>query len=69
MKITDYDALTGEAIVRDMDAAELLQIKQLQEARKSQQTELENQALLKEQAMAKLAVLGLTPDDFKALNL
>lgn len=69
MKITDYDAITGEATIRDMDAAELLQIKQLQEARKSEEAELENEALLKEQAEAKLAVLGLTSDDLRALGL
>jgi hypothetical protein len=69
MKITDYDAITGEATVRDMDDAELLQLEKLKEAEKTKQAELEKQLLLKAAAEAKLAALGLTADDLRALGL
>lgn len=69
MKITDYDAITGEAIVRDMDDSELLQVEKLKEAEKTKDAELEKQRLLKEAAEAKLAALGLTTDDLRALGL
>jgi hypothetical protein len=68
-KITDFDAITGEATVRDMDADELLQIKKLKEEAKSRQAELENKESIKAAAEAKLAALGLTPSDLRALGL
>jgi len=63
------DLATGEVIEREMNAEELAQW----EADKTQaeaKLEAKNQAVLaKAAAQAKLAALGLTADDLKALGL
>jgi hypothetical protein len=73
MKILEINCTTGEQILRDATDAEL----QEAELNKSRaQAELEilalqqtEQAVAKASAEAKLAALGLTSDDLKALGL
>jgi hypothetical protein len=63
------NATTGEEIEREMNAEELAQYQKDQaeaELAASKQAEAE---LAKEAATAKLAALGLTADDLKALGL
>ncbi len=66
MKIQDINVSTGEDIVRDATSEELAQynldLKELAEADKNAKT-------AKDAAVAKLAALGLTVDDLKALGL
>lgn len=68
-----YDHTTGETIVREMTAEEIAQREaeiaewQAQQELKAQQ-KAEAQAK-REAAIAKLAALGLTEDDLKALGL
>jgi hypothetical protein len=60
---------TGEETLRDMNAAELAQLaKEVAEREALEQAEAEAQAK-KAAAEAKLAALGLTADDLKALGL
>lgn len=66
MKIQDINVSTGEEIVRDATDEELAQynldLNELTEAEKNAKT-------AKDAAQAKLADLGLTKDDLKALGL
>lgn len=63
------NAETGEEIVREMNAAELKQL-ELDRAIIAARLEKEQEAVsAKEAAQAKLAALGLTTDDLKALGL
>lgn len=60
---------TGEEIVRDMNAEELAQLEQ-DEAEAAQRAVQQAEAeAAKSAAEAKLAALGLTTDDLKALGL
>jgi len=72
-KVTEIDAITGEVIERPMNDEELAQRKKDQEeAEKLAATkvkELADKATAKALAEAKLAALGLTADDLKALGL
>ncbi len=64
-----HNAETNEVIERDMTAVELAQWElDKSEAAASKQDRLEN-ADKKAAAEAKLAALGLTPDDLKAIGL
>ena len=71
--ISITDALTNETITREMTAQELVQ----REKDKAEQLtidaklskEAEDKAAAKASAQAKLAALGLTADDLKALGL
>lgn len=63
------NAETGEEIIRDMNAEELAQW-EIDKARSAQRQAQEAAAVsAKEAAQAKLAALGLTTDDLKALGL
>lgn len=63
------NAETGEEIVREMNATELKQL-ELDRATIAARFEKEQEAVsAKEAAQAKLAALGLTTDDLKALGL
>lgn len=69
MKITEINASTQEVIERDMNEAELNQWNIDQQNNELQaQTEADLLAA-KAVAKAKLAALGLTSDDLKALGL
>ena len=64
-----HNADTNEIVERDATADEIANIENLQTKRKTIQ---DNEAALeatKEAAQAKLAALGLTADDLKALGL
>ncbi len=73
MKIYQIDAQTGIEEVIDADAQTIAEIEETRAARLAEK-EAEAQALAdsqaaKENAGAKLAALGLTADDLKALGL
>ena len=61
-----HDLTTDEVIDREMTDVEYAEL-QTQQADLAK--EIEAQVLAKEAAEAKLAALGLTPDDLKALGL
>ena len=63
------DAETGEETLRDMNAAELAQLAKDVAEREAIETAEAQAAAAKEAAQAKLAALGLTTDDLKALGL
>jgi hypothetical protein len=69
MKIYEYDAITSEAILRDPTEQELAQreIDLANEATRKAEEQARAQA--KAAAEAKLAALGLTTDDLRALGL
>lgn len=63
------NAQTGEEVIRDMNAEELAQW-EIDKARSVERGAEEAAAVsAKEAAQAKLAALGLTTDDLKALGL
>ena len=64
-----HDAETGEVIEREMNAAELAIIAQDKIDRDAKQEQAAAALAAKETAEAKLAMLGLTTDDLKALGL
>ncbi len=64
-----HDAETGEVIEREMNATELAIIAQDKIDRDAKQEQAETAQAAKEAAEAKLAVLGLTTDDLRALGL
>jgi hypothetical protein len=63
----DVNALTGEQIVRDLTADELLDLQEIQAASNAQQAEAEAKAAARESALDKLADLGLTAEEIAAL--
>jgi len=68
-QIKIVNAETGEEIIRDMNETELLQW-EADKAEADQKAALKAEAIAaKEAAQAKLATLGLTTDDLKALGL
>ena len=73
MKILEkiYDAITGEETIieRDETAAETKARLDSQKKVEAYQAEAEAEAEAKAQAQAKLAALGLTTEDLKALGL
>ena len=63
------DAITGEVIKIELTAEEYAELAERQaEAARAENIEIEAEAA-KEAAQAKLAALGLTTDDLKALGL
>lgn len=69
MKISITDGLTGETIERPMNADELAQW-ELDKAESEAKKQAEaDKVVAKAAAEAKLAALGLTTDDLKALGL
>ena len=69
MKIHEHDATTGEVIERDATPEELANAKASEAATKARQLAETNAQAAAEAAKAKLAALGLTADDLKALGL
>jgi hypothetical protein len=73
MKKTEYFALTGETVVLDMtkdEIAEVAELKKQYDAEQlAKQAEAEAKAQAKAAAEGKLAALGLTTDDLRALGL
>lgn len=69
MKITEIDYSTNPETVTERDAtqAELAQWKKDQDAELARQAELANKEALKVSALSKLATLGLTEDEAKAI--
>ena len=60
---------TGEEIIRDMEAEELAQYNADKATKAVEVAALAEAEAAKEAAQAKLAALGLTADDLKALGL
>lgn len=73
MKKTEYFALTGETVVLDMtkdEVAEVAELKKQYDAEQlAKQAKAEAKAQAKAAAEGKLAALGLTTDDLRALGL
>jgi hypothetical protein len=69
MKIHEHNATTDEIIERDATPEELANAKISEATSKARQLEETKAAAAKEAAQTKLAALGLTADDLKALGL
>ena len=73
MKITEriYDATTGQTtdVERTLTAAQVKEMEAIQLEAAKRQAAIEQEAATKASAQAKLAALGLTSDDLKALGL
>lgn len=68
-QVKEHNAETGEEIVRDMTDAELADYEAFQAAAEQAVEDAKTAEKAKEAAQAKLAALGLTVDDLKALGL
>jgi hypothetical protein len=68
-QVKEHNSATGEEVVRDMTDAELVEYEALQAAAEQAIENAKAAELAKEAAQAKLAALGLTLDDLKALGL
>ena len=68
-QIKIVNAETGEEIIRDMDADELAQLEIDKATAQAEAAVKAQAATAKAAAEAKLAALGLTTDDLKALGL
>jgi hypothetical protein len=66
---TIYNCETNETIEREMNAEELAQYESDQLQAAQRKAEIEAKATAQTAAQAKLAALGLTADDLKALGL
>lgn len=66
-KIADHNTATNEVIIRDMTDAELAQYQLDIENAKAESAKFEAKLAVKEAALAKLAALGLTEDEAKAI--
>jgi len=73
MKITEriFDATTGETtdVERTLTTAEVKELEAIQAEAAKRQAAIEQEAATKAAAQAKLAALGLTTEDLKALGL
>ena len=68
-KITEVNCETGEVFERELTAAEIAQRKIDAENVIARAKEIAQAEAAKEASLAKLAALGLTADDLKALGL
>jgi hypothetical protein len=68
-KIQEINTQTQEVVVRDANKAELEILKNQKANDAKELAELEAKAIAKATAQAKLAALGLTLEDLKALGL
>jgi predicted GIY-YIG superfamily endonuclease len=68
-QVKEHNSQTGEEITREMTDVELIQYKAFQEAALQAIEDAKAAEIAKEIAQAKLAALGLTADDLKALGL
>jgi hypothetical protein len=66
---TEHNVETGEIIVREATAEEIANIENMKAKRKALDDAEAKAIADKEAATAKLAALGLTADDLKALGL
>ena len=69
MKIMEINCKTGEEIIREATKAEKDDAKARKEKIEAEQAEAETRAQAKAAAESKLAALGLTTDDLRALGL
>jgi hypothetical protein len=69
LQIKEVNTQTGEEITRDATTSEIEQLNTLFEKNKNEQAELQAKAQAKATAEGKLAALGLTTDDLRALGL
>jgi hypothetical protein len=69
LQVKIVNAETGEETLRDMNANELAQLNQEIAEREALEAKANEAAEAKATAEAKLAALGLTTDDLKALGL
>ena len=70
LKTSVYDSITGKLLESEMSAAESAAFKATQLAKDNAMLQKETEKVAaKEAAQAKLAALGLTTDDLKALGL
>lgn len=67
--ITIHDLESDEIIQREMNDSEFANYQQLEEINSAKQAEQEIKAQAKAKAEGKLAALGLTTDDLRALGL
>ena len=68
-EVTIFNCETGEEIIRDANADEIAQIKIIEERAIARKAEEQAKAQAKVAAEGKLAALGLTTDDLRALGL
>ena len=68
-KITEFNVETNESTVREMNDQEFSDYELAQAADQAEKDKIKNKAIAKAAAEAKLAALGLTTDDLKALGL
>lgn len=69
LQIKEHNATTNEVIVRDMTEAEIESLEVFRAEAQAQKEAKEQKELDKKKAEAKLAALGLTADDLRALGL
>lgn len=67
--VVEHDALTGEITEREMNDLEFAQYQERVAEHEAEIMALAAKEAAKEAAQAKLAALGLTTDDLKALGL
>ena len=68
-QIKEYNCETGEEIIRDATPGEIEQLENEYAVARAEKVEAEAKAQAKAEAEAKLAALGLTTDDLRALGL
>jgi hypothetical protein len=69
LQIKQHNAETNEALVRDMTEAEVKALELFRAEAQAEKEAREQKELNKKKAEAKLAALGLTADDLRALGL
>jgi hypothetical protein len=69
MTIIEHNVETGKIVERELTAQETAQLEADQAKANQEKAQLEAIQAAKEAAQAKLAALGLTTDDLKALGL
>lgn len=67
LKAFVFDGLTGLQIERQLNEEELSDRAKIEKEFKAKQAELKSKTIAKESALAKLAELGLTPEEIAAL--
>jgi len=68
-QVKEHNAKTGQEVIRDMTEAELAEYEAFQAAAAQAVEDAKAAEIAKEAAQAKLAALGLTVDDLRALGL
>jgi uncharacterized protein YlxW (UPF0749 family) len=65
--LLEIDALTGNEIVREMTDEEIVDFQTVVKQSQEQQKELSARITARESALAKLAAIGLTEEEIRAL--